>query len=353
VILIELQSVSSDSISLKYDPAGNRVQKSTSAQGTRKYIVDIVGDLPVILLELEATGYTDYTVKKAYIYANSQILAEYEPQSSQSPQRYFYLHDRLGSVRQLINSSGSVVKLYTYSPFGETIEEQGSIDNDFKFTGQYFDRETGQYYLRARQYSPYLARFTGRDLIIGSFDDPMSLHKYLYCKNDPINRIDPAGLWDANTHHQIIDAFISDENLRKDMYKGSDWVDSILSGNQSANNAYRHAMHAPNQSIEEAQQKEWEFMEENYFHYKECLKTGNIDEAYYSLGVTMHPVMDSTCYVHNWLPWTPVDAWSHHREEPKSINERTLNKTVKLMQDTMRDLDAVYEWAKCAELAGW
>ena len=33
-------------VSLKYDPMGNRVQKSTSAQGTRKYIIDIAGELP-------------------------------------------------------------------------------------------------------------------------------------------------------------------------------------------------------------------------------------------------------------------------------------------------------------------
>lgn len=192
-------SKGSETISLKYDPSGNRIQKSSSVAGNRKYIVDVVGDLPVILLELEATGYTDYTVKKAYIYANSQILAQYDSANN----KHFYLHDRLGSVRQLINTSGAVVKLYTYNPFGETIEEQGSVDNDFKYTGQFYDKETGQYYLRARQYSPYLARFTGRDLIMGSFDDPMSLHKYLYCQNDPINNFDLNGRWTEKIHREF------------------------------------------------------------------------------------------------------------------------------------------------------
>jgi hypothetical protein len=40
------------SISLRYDPDGNRIFKNSSESGQRKYIVDIAGDLPVILMEL-------------------------------------------------------------------------------------------------------------------------------------------------------------------------------------------------------------------------------------------------------------------------------------------------------------
>jgi len=50
-----------DSINLRYDPAGNRVWKQSSDGQTtmaRKYIVDIVGDLPVILLEIDTSGQT-------------------------------------------------------------------------------------------------------------------------------------------------------------------------------------------------------------------------------------------------------------------------------------------------------
>lgn len=63
------------------------------------------------------------------------------------------------------------------------------------FTGQYFDWEIGQYYLRARQYDPILMRMTGRDSINGRYEEPLTLHKYLYCLNDPTNRVDPSGLW--------------------------------------------------------------------------------------------------------------------------------------------------------------
>jgi RHS repeat-associated protein len=131
---------------------------------------------------------------KTYIYANSQIIAQHT--GDHEADRYFYLHDRLGSVRQVIDTSGDVVHLYTYEPFGEVLESdsaQGAPSNAFMFTGQYFDSEIDQYYLRARQYDPHIARFTARDPVFGEFEEPLTLHVYLYCLNDPMNGVDPRG----------------------------------------------------------------------------------------------------------------------------------------------------------------
>ena len=147
-----------------------------------------MGDLPTILLEINpATG----SVSNKYIYANGQIIMRH------GADNYFYLHDRLGSVRQIINSAGNVVQLYTFNPFGEVLESSHGSQapsNCFMFTGQYFDYEIDEYYLRARQYDPYIYRFTSRDPILGDFKEPLALHAYLYCLNDPINLIDPNGV---------------------------------------------------------------------------------------------------------------------------------------------------------------
>ncbi len=97
-------------------------------------------------------------------------------------------------MRQIINNAGTVVKAQSFSPFGQTREDYGEFYTPWGFTGQYLDSETGQYYLRARQYSPYLSRFTSYDPIMGKFDQPLTLHKFLYCVNDPMNRLDPWGL---------------------------------------------------------------------------------------------------------------------------------------------------------------
>jgi RHS repeat-associated protein len=72
----------------------------------------------------------------------------------------------------------------------ETAEQ---VYNSFKFTGQWWDSEIGQYYLRARQYDPALMRFTARDPVKGNFRKPLSLHPYLYCQNDSINATDING----------------------------------------------------------------------------------------------------------------------------------------------------------------
>jgi hypothetical protein len=42
-------------------------------------------------------------------------------------------------------------------------------------------------------YDPQLMRFTARDPVNGRFKEPLTLHKYLYCLNDPINYTDPTG----------------------------------------------------------------------------------------------------------------------------------------------------------------
>ncbi|MCE5341361.1 MAG: RHS repeat-associated core domain-containing protein [Planctomycetaceae bacterium] len=190
-----------NTIDIKYDPAGNRVYKSSVGSVSsvaRKYIVDVVGDLPVILMEIDSA---DMSIKKCCIYANAEILSEHD--GGYNATQYYYLHDRLGSIRQVITSVGSVAKTLTYNPFGETIESYGDFSTSWQFTGQYLDSETGQYYLRARQYSPYLSRFTGRDLIVGQFENPLTLHKYLYCQNDPLNNYDLNGLWKEYIHQEF------------------------------------------------------------------------------------------------------------------------------------------------------
>ena len=172
-----------------------------------KYIVDITGELPVILMDLNLT---DSSLKKKYIYvtdplggvdplgADRQIIAQHAcplGDGEMSDDKYFYLHDRLGSVRLVIDDQSAVKNTYTYEPFGEMLATEctETIENPFKFTGQYFDSEIEEYYLRARQYNPHLARFTSRDPAMGEFDEPITLHKYLYCGNDPVNWIDPSG----------------------------------------------------------------------------------------------------------------------------------------------------------------
>jgi len=188
--------VGSDSVNCVYTPDGAMVAKQTTqaSQTTRhKYIVDTVGNYPVILLVLDAD---DFSILKSYIHANGQVLMQYDGDPA-TADKYFYLHDRLGSVRLLIDTSANVVNMYTYDPFGNPFptEVEESIDNLYRFAGYKWDPVTGMYPCNARWYDPALYRFTARDPVLGSFREPLTLHAYLYCANDPVNYVDPAGKW--------------------------------------------------------------------------------------------------------------------------------------------------------------
>jgi len=224
----KLRSDGTDTISLKYDPLGNRIYKDSSVNGKRKYIVDIVGDLPVILMEIDPDNPVN-PVKKTYIYANSQIIAQHD--GDHTANRYFYQHDRLGNVRQIIKPGGvyggSLANHYTYDPFGELFatEFAETVSNSFRFTGQYYDSEIDEYYLRARQYSPHIGRFTGRDLVDGKFEQPLTLHKYLYCENDPVNWIDLNGLWKDGIRYALRETGVSNAYTLsdKEILSNNEW----------------------------------------------------------------------------------------------------------------------------------
>jgi RHS repeat-associated protein len=195
----KLQSASAggSSIDLQYAPGFDRVYKESTVDQTTtksKYIVDPTGDLSLILLEIDPDeNDPNACIRKTYIYANSQVIAQHD--GCYGDARYFYLHDRLGSVRQVIDTNADVQNKYVYQPFGESFasEQAENVSNDFKFTGQLLDAEVEQYYLRARQYDPSIHRFPSRDPYEGVFESPLELHRYLYCQNDPLNAVDPSG----------------------------------------------------------------------------------------------------------------------------------------------------------------
>ncbi|MBF0526412.1 MAG: hypothetical protein HQK56_15110, partial [Deltaproteobacteria bacterium] len=104
--------------------------------------------------------------------------------------QYFVNPDHLGSPRSIVDGSGNTVWKWDKDPFGNGAPT-GSLTYNLRFPGQYFDSETGLYYNMARDYNPGLGRYIQSDPI--GLDG--GVNTYAYVVGDPVNRIDPWGLW--------------------------------------------------------------------------------------------------------------------------------------------------------------
>ena len=105
----------------------------------------------------------------------------------------YYLQNAHGDVVNLTSETGDKTKTYRYDAFGVEKNSDENDENPFRFSGEYFDKETGTIYLRARYYDPEIGRFISRDTVTGTANDPLSLNLYTYCRNNPIPLNDPDG----------------------------------------------------------------------------------------------------------------------------------------------------------------
>ena len=137
-----------------------------------------------IALELNEAG----AVAAKYVRGINLIYAE----DSAGVKKY-YLFNGHGDTAQLTDATGNVVKSYEYDAFGNEKNIDNIDTNPFRYSGEYFDRETSTYYLRARYYDPTIGRFISEDSNWGKDQDPLSLNLYTYCQNNPILYVDPSG----------------------------------------------------------------------------------------------------------------------------------------------------------------
>ena len=106
---------------------------------------------------------------------------------------WYYIYDGHGSTRLLTNEAGEITDRYAYDACGNLLKKEGGTENDFLYTGEQYDANTGLYYLRARYMDPSTGTFISMDSCQGSLYDPVRLHKYLYANANPVMYTDPSG----------------------------------------------------------------------------------------------------------------------------------------------------------------
>ncbi|MEO3943964.1 RHS repeat-associated core domain-containing protein [Gorillibacterium sp. CAU 1737] len=173
-------------VEYQYDGDGLRRGKtvSNSKDGYQAKATQFVYDRDHVILETDASGKLTHRYIRGIKY-----LAHTEADGKANE----YLYNGHGDVVQTITKEGEVQNRYDYDIFGNPTLSIESHTEAIRYAGEYYDVESGLYYLRARYYNPYIGRFITKDSYWGEDNNPLSLNLYTYSHNDPIRFIDPTG----------------------------------------------------------------------------------------------------------------------------------------------------------------
>ena len=150
---------------------------------------------------------------------------------------HYYLQDEMGSPVRVSGYDGTesmadgnhdgtdIYLTYGYDEFGNDLArtigkelEEDGIPNPytmqgegqpFGYTGYRYDTDSGTYFAQAREYQPQSGRFCAQDVIAGNGAVPVTLNRYIYCLENPVNLTDRMGMKpDEDTYEYDRDAAI-------------------------------------------------------------------------------------------------------------------------------------------------
>ena len=163
----------------KYDATGYRITKTTGAEKTHHYWS---GDS--IIFDEQIDG--SVVAEQGYVFGSGL-----EATTINGSAAYSYIQDVHGDVKYL--QADDSVNSYTYDAYGNTLSGEQTISNPYRYNGQYYDEESGNYYLRARYYDTSIGRFTQEDTVHGDATMPGTLNRYNYAGGNPVMITDPSG----------------------------------------------------------------------------------------------------------------------------------------------------------------
>jgi RHS repeat-associated protein len=196
------------------------VKSGTTVIKSASFIYDVFDRRIGISISPDGLPTIPPTAERRFVYDRDHILLSFDSASNLT-HRYMHgamldqiladdingnirwaLTDNLGTVRDVVNSSGVVVNHNKYDSFGN-ITSQTSPGNNirFAFTGREWDALIGLYFYRGRYYDPIVGRFINEDRIGFAGGDT---NLYRYVKNSSVNTVDPFGLRPINGNETAV-----------------------------------------------------------------------------------------------------------------------------------------------------
>jgi RHS repeat-associated protein len=164
-----------------YTYNGDHVRVGLSVNGeSTSELLDLASPLPTVLQS--TTG----SVTTTYLYG-AGLLGQDSGSGLQ-----FLLPDALGSIKLVIDMSGARVGSSSYDAYGA--QTPIGTSSAFGFTSQQADGDTSLLFLRARMYDPVTGVFLQRDSYPADPSNPVTINRYSYAADNPVNLVDPNGL---------------------------------------------------------------------------------------------------------------------------------------------------------------
>ena len=206
-----------------YDHANERVATLDYASGTRRDTWTLRDAGHQVARVLEVTPEHGWRWVKDYARGSGRLLAVRDAKRNAT---YAFV-DHLGSPGQFIDQLGSAnsFQVRQLLPFGWPAEQDPVSEEAMTFTGHERDRNycpdgdgaacasptrDDLDYMHARYYSPLMGRFLSPDPGTDwNPAEPQSWNLFAYVRNNPVNSVDPTGLYECTATEEDCDRFES------------------------------------------------------------------------------------------------------------------------------------------------
>jgi RHS repeat-associated protein len=315
------------------DANGLRIGKNVNGAVTRRWIY--ANNLRIIA-ELDSTN----QITKRFVYATSQNVPEYFVSPSGT---YRVVTDHLGSPRLVVNSStGAIVQRINYDEYGNQLCDDNPGLTPFGYAGGLYDQHTELTQFGVRDYDPKVGRWIAKDPILFRGKDS---NLFSYVENDPINNVDPKGIWTTGAHRKLISNALSnrvDAAKIEIMVQAGKGLDDRTQGQEDS---YIHGMAAWGQSLEVALGQSSKFIKENLDMARYLSMAGEEWAATYFLGLSLHTITDSYSPLHRDRNGNPkalknrLGAWQHN-----SLYEGVGNITEEIRSKSSIEINEAYDY---------